>query len=186
MCSRRWSCCLRCASRLPLAVAEAYSVLFWRRAVGWWYHRQERREGASGVRVAAGSTSCIWLTGLLRRSEAALKTLRKKQRDELERLKKKTKFDETRSLLERYDEKARVRVRQLKATPSDLGQSDGRMPGAFGSPSPSVSGSPNTTSNRARNVPQLAGTPGTPSKAGGNADASSSSAIRPESAHRPQ
>lgn len=74
----------------------------------------------------------------LTQAEAALKELRKKQREELDKLKKKTKFDETRSLLERYDEKSKAKVRRSVV----LLTSQERMPGGFGSPANSQAGSP--------------------------------------------
>lgn len=42
------------------------SVLFWRRAIGWWYHRQEHREGASEIDRAAQELCCAMLTSLHR------------------------------------------------------------------------------------------------------------------------
>ena len=40
-------------------------------------------------------------------AETTLKSLRAKQKAEVDKLKKRTKYDETRSLLERYDQEAR-------------------------------------------------------------------------------
>jgi len=134
---------------VPIIALPIFIVLC-RRSLSWWYKRSKERE------------------------QAALKVLRTKQREEVNRLKKKTKYDETRSLLERYDEKSR---RLSEA-------------GKFGTSSPARSVGTDSPANpqvRQRRGPTgqplsaLASAQGTPIKAGTNgAPFSNSQTLSPQ------
>lgn len=96
----------------PNALPDALtcSIFFARRIVKWWYKRIQGAEGEQLSERFLSSSSLLTLMSLrpgLLLAEKHLKDLQKQRRDKIDEIKKATKYDNLRKLLDKYDDEAK-------------------------------------------------------------------------------
>lgn len=90
------------------ATAGAGSIFFARRIVKWWYRRVGAAEGGQPGVQARSHLVVLALTSCLTLADKHLKELHRQRREKVEEIKRATRYDHLRKLLEKYDDEGKA------------------------------------------------------------------------------